>query len=234
MEFLNVIFQTILYRPIFNALVLLYQYLPGHDFGISIIILTCIARLLLYPSTLKSIKSQKILQEIQPKIKEIQIKFKNNKEAQGREMMELYKKEKINPLSGCLPVLIQLPILIALFLVLKNLSLDHVDSNILYSFISNPGEINPLFLGVINLTQKSSLLAILSGIFQFFQSKMMTPKIKLSKDKNDFSQMMQKQMLYFFPFFTILILWELPSAIGLYWLTTTLFSIGQQYLFLKS
>ena len=233
MEFLNLIFQTILYRPIFNALISLYQYLPGHDFGVAIIVLTCITRLLLYPSTLRSIKSQKAIQEIQPKIKEIQAKFK--KEEQAREMMALYKKEKINPLSGCLPLLIQLPILIALFLVIRNLSFGEIDGNIIYSFLPNPGQINHMFLGIMNLTQASPYLAVLAGILQFFQSKMMTPKIKSSsKNKNDISQMMQKQMLYFFPFFTVLILWGFPSAIGLYWITTIIFSIGQQHLVIKS
>lgn len=233
MEILNLIFQTILYRPIFNALVLLYQYLPGHDFGVAIIILTLAIRFLLYPSTLKSIKSQKTLQEIQPKIKEIQSKFK--KEDQARELMALYKNEKINPFSGCLPLLVQLPILIALFLVIRNLSSGAIDGNIVYSFISNPGKVNTIFLGIMNLTQSSPYLAVLAGILQFFQSKTMTPKTKkTSKDRNDMSQMMQKQMLYFFPFFTVLILWGFPSAIGLYWITTTVFSIGQQYLVLKS
>jgi len=227
----HIIFQTILYKPIFNALVLLYQYLPGHDFGVSIIVLTCVVRFLLYPFTFKSIKSQKVLQEIQPKIKEIQAKFKNKKEEQARAMMALYKEQKISPFSGCLPLLIQLPILIALFLVLKNLTLDKIDGNILYSFVPNPGAISPMFLGIMNLTQKSSLLAILAGVFQFFQSKMTIPQTKKnSKNGNDFSQIMQKQMLYFFPILTVFILWGLPSAIGLYWLATTLFSIGQQYL----
>jgi len=233
MDFLSLIFQTILYRPIFNALILLYQYLPGHDFGVAIIVLTCIIRLLLYPSTLKSIKSQKALQEIQPKIKEIQSKFK--KEEQARELMALYKNNKINPFSGCLPLLIQLPMLIALFLVIKNLSVGEIDGNIIYSFLFHPGKINPIFLGIMDLTQAYPYLAIFAGILQFFQSKMMMPKNKsLSKGKNDISQMMQKQMLYFFPFFTVLILWNFPSAIGLYWITTIVFSIIQQRLAFKS
>lgn len=228
---MNAIFQIILYKPIFNALVLLYQYLPGHDFGIAIIVLTCAIRFLLYPFTLKSIRSQKALQEIQPKIKEIQTKLKNKKEEQGRAMMALYKEQKISPVSGCLPLLIQLPILLALFLVLRNLTLDKIDGGILYSFISNPGAISPTFLGIMDLTQKSYLLAILAGVFQFLQTKMTVPKTKKGpKENNDFSQVMQKQMLYFFPILTVFILWGLPSAIGLYWLTTSLFSIGQQYL----
>lgn len=236
MSFLTIAFNTALYRPIFNALVLLYQYLPGHDFGIAIIVLTCTIRLLLYPSTLKSIRSQKALQELQPKIKEIQAKLKGNKEEQAKAMMRLYKEEKINPMSGCLPLLIQLPILIALFWVLRNLTgdVDTIDPNLFYSFVSRPGEINTTFLGVMNLTVAYPALAILAGAFQFIQSKMIVSKNKPSKSSGDFSQMMQKQMLYFFPIFTVLILWKLPSAIGLYWITTSLFTIGQQHLAFKS
>ncbi len=114
---ITAIFHAILYQPLFNALVLLYQYFPGHDFGIAVIILTVLIRILLYPLMFQSIKSQKILAELQPKIQEIQNKYKNDKEKQTKATMELYQKEKINPFGGCLPLLIQLPILIALFQV---------------------------------------------------------------------------------------------------------------------
>jgi len=235
-NFLTIAFNAILYRPIFNALILLYEYLPGHDFGVAIIVLTCIIRLLLYPSTIKSIKSQKALQEIQPKIKEVQAKFKDDKGEQAKAVMDLYKKEKINPLSGCLPLLIQLPILIALFLALKSLAAnsDSLSPDLFYSFVPYSGNINHMFLGIMDITKASAVLAVLAGISQFFQSKMMTASNASSKKTGDFSQMMQKQMLYFFPVFTVLILWRLPSAIGLYWMTTSLFSIGQQYLILNS
>ena len=249
MNFLTISFNIILYRPLLNALVVIYEAIPGHDFGMAIIILTLLIRVLLYPSTLKSIKSQKAIQEIQPKMKEIQAKFKDDKEKQGRAIMELYKREKVNPLSGCLPLLVQFPILIALFIVLKNLSSGSIDGGVLYSFIPHPGAINPIFLGIINITQSAAvkvnqtvqylwpniILIFLAGVFQFFQTKMITPKNKkFSGKQNDFSQIMQKQMLYFFPIFTILILWKLLSAIALYWLTTSLFSIGQQRLAFKN
>ncbi|MCJ7829521.1 YidC/Oxa1 family membrane protein insertase, partial [Patescibacteria group bacterium] len=117
MELLQNAFNIILYKPLFNALVLLYQYLPGHDFGIAVIILTIIIRLILYPLMVQSIRSQKVVSELQPKIQEIQLKYKNDKEKLAKATMELYQKEKINPFGGCLPLLIQLPILIALYQV---------------------------------------------------------------------------------------------------------------------
>jgi len=233
------VFNLILRQPLFNALIFLYEYLPGHDFGIAVIALTVLIRILIYPAMIQSIRSQKQLQEIQPKIQEIQKKYKDDKQKQAKETMVLYQKQKVNPFSGCLPLLIQLPILIALFLVFRTLQggLDSVELSSLYSFISSPGNIaEPMFLGLINLANPHFGLAIAAGIVQFFQTKMMTPKTKKTELKEgigQFSQMMQKQMLYFFPFFTVLILWRLPAAIGIYWIVTALFSIGQQHLIYK-
>jgi len=183
---------------------------------------------------IKSIRSQKILSDLQPKVQEIQRKYKDDKEKQSKELMALYQKEKINPFGGCLPLLIQLPILIALYRVFWK-GLQPEAMGMLYNFVPNPGAIDPTFLGFINLAAPSLIFAILAGIAQFFQSKMlMTQKTNGKNDQmGQLSNMMQKQMLYFFPIFTVFILWRLPSAIGLYWIITALFSIGQQYLILK-
>ena len=209
-------YNLILYQPLFNILVLLYKYLPGHDFGIAVIVLTAVIRLALYPLMAQSIKSQKILSELQPKIQEIQQKHKTEKEKQAQEIFELYKKEKINPFGSFLPLLIQLPVLIALYQVFwKGLLPESMVK--LYSFISSPGLINPTFLGIINLGQGSLILAILAGVCQFFQTKMMTPKLKNTKSQDQmgqFSNMLQKQMLYFFPIFTVFILWKFPIDIN--------------------
>lgn len=227
------IFDLIFYQPLLNILILFYQYLTGYDFGLAIILLTLLIRVLFYPLTTKSIKSQKTLEGFQGKIQEIQEKYKDDKEKQVRLTMELYRKEKVNPFSGFLPLLIQLPILFALYQVFRKGLMAEEMIN-LYSFVSRPSQINPLFLGALNLAYPSPILSILAGIFQFFQTKMTTPKTQKTRTQlSQFSEMIQKQTLYFFPFFTILILWKLPSAISLYWLTTTLFSIIQQYLVLR-
>jgi len=229
-------FNLILYQPLFNILILLYQHLPGGDFGIAVIVLTLLVRLILYPSMNQALKSQKALVQLQPKIQEIQSKYKNDLAKQSQMLLELYRKEKINPFSGIFPLLIQLPILIALFKVFWK-GLEAEQMIYLYSFIPNPGKIDPTFLNFLNLAQPSIFLAVLAGVFQYFQSKTLIPQSSLQKLDNNptarFSQLMQKQMLYFFPIFTVFILWGLPSAIGLYWLVTTLFSIGQQYLVFK-
>lgn len=236
MEFFINLFNLILYKPLFNVLILFYQYLPGQDFGIAIILLTILIRILFYPLGAKAIKSQKVLQDLQPKIQDIQKKYKGDREKQTRAMMELYQKEKINPFSGCLPLLIQLPILIALYQVFRRGLVSEEMIN-LYYFVPNPGQIDPTFFGIMNLAQPSLVLAILAGVFQFIQTKMVAPKTsKIKKGEGQmaqFSGMMQKQMLYFFPIFTVLILWRLPAAIGLYWIITALFSIIQQRLIFK-
>ncbi len=212
-------------------LIWIYNIVPGNDLGIAIILLTILIRFILYPLSKKAIQSQKAISFLQPKIKEIQKKYKN-KEEQAKVMMELYKKHKVNPMAGCLPILIQLPILIALYRVFFS-GLNMETLNILYGFIQRPDSLNLMFLGLINLSQKNIFLAILAGFFQFIQSKMILPQ-NITKDKSksgglDFSSIMSQQMLYFMPMITIFIAWNLPSALPLYWIVITIFGIVQQY-----
>ena len=116
MGLLGIIFNELIYRPLFNSLVFFYNIIPGHDFGLAIIALTILIRFALYPLSQKAIKSQKALSEIQPKIKEIQKQHQNDRAQQTKAMMEFYQKNKINPFSGCLPLLIQFPVFIGLYI----------------------------------------------------------------------------------------------------------------------
>ena len=229
--FLIDFFNTVLYQPLFNILILLYIYLPGHDFGIAIIVLTLIIKLVLFPTSLKAIRSQRVMADIQPKIKEIQDKYKDSKEKQSRAVFDFYKKEKVNPFSGCFPLLLQLPILIALYQVFLKGFKPEILKSTLYNFVSYPESISLMFLGIIDLSQANFFLALLAGILQFFQSKISMPK--KTSGRKDTSQMIQSQMIYFFPFLTVFIVWKFGSLIGLYWITSTLFSIGEQFLVIK-
>lgn len=227
------LYNELLYKPLFNALIFIYNVLPVADMGLAIVALTVLIRLLLYPLSKKAVASQMALKEIQPQILEIQSKYKDNKQEQAKAMMALYQEKKINPFSGCLPILIQFPILIALYQVFLG-GFDPANFKELYSFISKPAFINPLFLGLINLSQPNLIFAVLAGISQFFQTRMVIPaKPAVAGDKGGFSQMMNQQMLYFMPIFTVFIATRLPAALALYWLVTNVFSIGQQYLFSK-
>jgi len=222
---IGAIFNTILYYPLLNILIIFYMYV-GHDLGIAVILLTLLIKIILFPVSIKAVRSQKALNSIQPKMKEIQEKYKDDKTKQSQMMMQLYKTEKVSPLSGCLPLLLQLPILIALYQVfLKGLNIDVLRTS-LYGFVPQPEAINTIFLGIIDLAQPNIILALIAGILQFVQSKISLPKTK----EKGMASMMQSQMTYIFPIITVFIVWRLGAIIGLYWLTSILFSIGEHYL----
>lgn len=237
MEFFTTAFHTILYTPVFNALIFIYELLPIRDFGLAVIVSTLLIRLIMHPFVNQSIRSQKLLSDLQPKVKEVQEKYKNDKEKALKETMALYKKEKISPFSGILPLLVQFPILVAFYKVFWWVFKPGAMAD-LYSFVPDPGYINPMFLGFINLAEGSIFIAIFAALAQFFQTKMLAPKQIKTKDKNNktdqFAGMMQKQMLYFFPVLTLFFLLALPSAVGLYWLITSVLTIIQQSFILKS
>lgn len=222
------IFHTIFYQPIFNLLIFLYNIIPGKDFGVSIIVLTFIIRLVLYPLSKKSIQAQKALQDINPDIEEIKEKYKNEKEKMGPEIMALYKKKKINPFSSCLPVLVQLPVLFAIYQVFFNAFTKPDAMSALYSFVSQPTALNPIAFGFLNLAKNSWVIAVMAGLAQFWQTKMLMNK----KQTSGMAGAMNQQMLYIMPVVTIFIGSRFPAGLALYWFLTTVFSVGQQYLVL--
>ncbi len=223
------LFNTILVSPLFNFLVYIYDTIG--DIGIAIIILTLIVKIILFPLTKKSIKSQRELQILQPKIKEIQEKYKKDKQEMSKEMLRMYKKHNVNPLGGCLPILIQLPILIALYEVFRK-GFNASSLDFLYSFVPNPGIINPFFLNLVNLAETSLILAIIAAAAQYFQGYFMQLKMKFAPVQNgnkaDFAQIMQKQMLYMMPVMILIFSLSLPAALPLYWIVNTLFTLGQE------
>lgn len=225
------IFHTILYQPLFNALIFLYNTVAFKDFGVAIILLTIIVRIILYPLFYKSFRNQTIMQKIQPEIQRIQHDHKGDKEKQARLMMELWKTHKVNPLSGTLLLFLQIPVLIVLYKIfLSDFSPEILGAN-LYSFITSPGSINPVFLGLINLKSRSIVIVVLSAILQYIQGKLSLAK---NAGGNSKASKIGAQMVYIGPVLTFLVLTSLPAAVGIYWLTTSAFSIFQQFLINKS
>lgn len=221
-------FRTVLFIPLFNALVLLYEYLG--DFGLAVIVLTLLIRLVLYPLSAKATKAQKRLSELQPKVQEIQAKFKGNRTKLAEATMELYKKEKINPFATFLPLLLQLPVMIALYqLFWRGFNGDKL--NLLYSFIAQPEAINTTFLNLVDLAKTSLPLAVLAGLTQFIQVKqtMAQKKQNPKAPSGDFSSIMQKQMLFIFPVIIVVIGMRMPSAVALYLVVSNIFSIAQYW-----
>ncbi len=238
------IFTTILVQPIVNLLVWLYDVLPGTNLALAIVLLTVIVKLVLYPFTMAQIKQQRAMQELQPKIDEIRKRLKDNKEEQAKELMELYKKEKVHPASSCLPLLIQLPIFIGLYRALID-GLNGAGLNLLYSFVPNPGTIETMTIAGIDLATPSIILAILAGGVQFIQSRQILKKPssatpppvevegkKGAKDEG-MAAAMNKQMSIIMPVVTVFIGISLPAGLTLYWFVMSLLTVIQQAVFLK-
>lgn len=228
------IFHTILYQPILNIFVGLYNFVPGHDFGLVILFLTLILRFVLYPLTAASIKAQRSMQEIQPKLEEIKKKYADNKQMQAQATMELYKNHKVNPLASCLPILVQLPILIALFYVLRDAVAGTTLATDLYSFVRDPGKLNTVTFGFFDLAKPNVVLALLAGASQYLQAKSLTrsmpPKEAGAGAKDEsMTAIMNKQMLYFMPALTAIIGLSFPAGLTLYWFLSTMSMVAQQY-----
>lgn len=226
------LFTTIFYQPILNLLVFLYNVIPFNDFGAAIILLTIIIKLIFWPLGEKAIKSQKALQDLQPKIDEIKKQYGEDKVGLSKATMELYKENKVNPFSSCLPLLIQLPFLWAVYKVFSDGISNNLD--LVYSFIARPEVINTFSFGFIDLAKPNIYLAILAGGAQFIQAKMMMtkkPEIKTegSKDENMMA-IMNKQMLFIMPLVTVFIGVSLPGGLTLYWFTITALTALQQFI----
>lgn len=232
-------FHAYLSEPIYNLLVFIYTTFPFEDIGIAIIILTLVIKLVLWPLTGKSLKGQRALQSLQPKIEELKKKYADNKEEMAKQMMALYKTEKVSPASSCLPMLVQLPILIALYRVLL-VGLKGGGDFTLYGFVTDPGTINHMMFGVINLASPNIPIAVLAGIFQYFQAKQLShrrppPALRQKEGAKDEDMMaaMNKSMMYFMPVITVVIGATLPGGLALYWLVITILSLLQQHLIFK-
>ena len=179
------------------------------NFGVSIIIVTILIKIALLPLTLKQDKSMKEMKKIQPELEKLKEKYANDKQMLNIKTMELYKEHKVNPLGGCLPLLLQLPILFALFGVLRS-GIIPADSSFLW----------------LKLTDKDPyyILPILNGAVSFFQQKLMG-----SADSNP----QMKNMMYIFPVMMIYISYRMPSGLQLYWLTSSILAVVQQYFIMK-
>lgn len=232
------IFNTVIYNPLYNALVFLTG-LSGGSIGVAVIILTLIVKFIILPLSHKSVTTQASLRKIDPEIKKLKEKHKDNQQDQAKAIMELYKEHGINPFSGCLLTLIQIPIIFGLYWVFwKGLSSGVVNPEILYSFVVSPGEINFHFLG-LNLIERSVVLAFLAGISQFFLMRLSIPPIKKDETKktdenpsfaDEFKKGLGTQARYVLPIVIVVISLGFPAVVPLYWLTSNLFSIGHELL----
>jgi len=229
------LWNAVLYRPLYNVLIFLVAVLPGQSVGLAIIVLTFLVKLVLYPLSGKSIRAQQAMRELEPELRKIRETHKDDKQLQAKKTMELYKERKVTPFSGCLPIVIQIPVIIALYWIFwKGLS---IQPELLYGFVSAPATLDLHFL-MFDLSAKSVVLAISAGFTQYLQTDIslgkqpLPPKSEPGKAsfQEDFARSMQLQMRYIFPVLISFFAYSLPSAVALYWTTSNILGIGQEFL----
>lgn len=233
-------------RPLGALLKLIYDFIStiGLDlkylsaYAIAIIVSTIVLKFILLPLTLKQTRSMKKMQDLQPKIQELQKKYKNDQQTLQMKTMELYKEHNVNPFSGCFPILIQFPIIIGFFNVLRDPVRYMFGSEEIYQginktffWIADLGELPGISIGqllnpqILIASLPLLILPLLAGLTTYFQSKMMN-----TNSTNTQAQSTQSFMTYFFP---IMIFWfslNFPHGLTLYWVISNLFQIAQQYL----
>lgn len=222
-------YHTLFLDPLYNILVLLLKLSPWVDAGVIVIFLTVLVRMVMFPLSRKAVLTQVKMTEIAPALAKIKEQYKDKVEEQAKLTLALYKEKKINPFSGILVILIQIPIIFALYQIF--LHLPEINSTLLYSFVAAPDHINTLFLGFLDITAQSvplALLAALSTFFQFQISAKGQTKPTGNSFGDNFMRNMQTQMKYLFPIIVFFISYNISGAIALYWLTSNLFSIGQE------
>lgn len=229
---MHYLYTTFIYNPLYNGFALILNaahFAPWLDAGIAVVLFTVVVRLILFPISKKAARTQIVMKTIEPELKAIKEKHKDDKQAQATAMMALYKDKKLNPFSSIVLLFIQLPILIALYHIFYNSGVSAIDSHLLYSFVSVPPTVSTHFLGFFDVTQKSWVLALLAAVSQFLQIQLSVPKTaRDSEGRITQESMMHLMMKFMLPIFIFFIGNGIASALALYWTTSNLFMIGQE------
>lgn len=237
LDFLAPYWNFLLVHPLISLLVLFYDFV--RDFGLAVVLLTIAIRLALYPLFRIQIQNQRAMQELAPAMNELKAKYGSDKQRLGQEQMKLYQERGYNPAMGCLPILLQMPLLLAMYQAF--LQTPHLTGTTLgpdlIPFIPNPlgpdetldltAHWLPWISGGLGQPDPLHLLPILAGATQLISSVMFQPAVQ--PKTVDPQQKMMQSMQYYFPLLTVFIAWSLPAGLALYWVTTTLFGIVQQY-----
>ncbi len=233
------IFTPILVRPLFNLLFILDSVIPGHDFGVAIIVLTLLVRIVLWPLVNRQLHSQKVMQQLAPEVAKVKERAKGDRQKETELLMELYKEKGTSPFAPIIPMLIQLPLLIAFYAVLRDSVKPAELTKLAYPFVQHIGYVahiihhhaafSPSLFGLVDLTKPSIVIAALAALAQFYQTWQLRPQTMAAAGEQ--AQLMSGMTLAF-PLVTFFIGLRLPSALAIYWLTTSLVAAFQQYLVL--
>ncbi len=232
------IWHTVFFDPVYNVLVFFVDAMPRGDVGLAIIATVVVVKVFLLPLSIKVVQTQKMMKELEPKLKEIKEKFKDKREEQAAAMMAVYKDAGMNPFANILLMFLQIPVLIALYLAVTRgggIKLPEINTDILYSFIPNPdvANVSMNFLQQIDITQPHLPLALLAGITQYiaikFSMPALPPKVADAAPnfKDDFARNMQLQMKYVMPVMIVFIA-HFSAVIGLYFVVSNVMMIAQE------
>jgi YidC/Oxa1 family membrane protein insertase len=231
------IWHTFFFDPVYNGLIFFIDVIPGGDVGLAIIAIVIVVKTILLPLSIKAAKTQRIMKEVAPKLQALKEKFKDKREEHSKAMMEVYREAGLNPFAGFLVMLIQIPIIIALYFSVYSgggIALPSINIDLLYSFIPVPSVINMNFIGLIDITGKSLVLALLAGITQYLQIKFAMPALPPKEEgaapdmKDDIARMMQVQMKYILPPLIAFVAFTTSAAIALYFVVSNLSALAQE------
>jgi len=256
-------FNDFIVQPVMNLLIAIYGLLPGHDFGLSIIIFTIVIRFLMWPLVRKQLHHAKAMRELQPEIKRIKKEAKGNRQKESQLMMELYKEKEINPLAPIGLLVVQLPIFIGLYhgirLIVDNPeAINDLAYPFIHPLIDNIGTFNETLFGVVDLTRAAGsntgfylpafILVLGSAITQFYQAKQIQPNEKDQKslkevfrgakkgeqaDSSEVKAAITRSTKFFFPALIFVFTYGLAAALPLYWMTSGVMALIQQKMVLK-
>lgn len=223
-------FKIIIYTPLYNIFVLILN-VSWIDAGIATVLLTILVKMILYPLSKKATVNQLVMKEKESELNNIKNKYPDKQE-QALKVMEFYRENKINPFSSIFIILIQIPIIYSLYHIFFNSGLPKVDETLLYSFIKAPSDISMIFLGFLDISQKSLILALLAALSTYFQmhfSVAMADKVTgaVTAGKEDFAKIMNKQMKYTMPLIVFFISWKISGVVALYWFVSNIVGIFQ-------
>ena len=235
---MSFIWHTFFFDPIYNSLVFFIDVVRGGDVGLAIICTVILVKLVILPISLKAIRTQLLMREIEPKLAKIKEDYKDQREVQAIKTMELFREAKVNPFSSILLLFIQIPIVIALYFAVSQgggVKLPAINTALLYSFVPNPEFVNMVFLGFLDITKKSVVLAFIAGLTQFIHTNLSLPPQKPRDPnaepnfKDDFARSMQLQMRYVMPALIFFVAYTISAAIALYFTISNLMAIAQEY-----
>ncbi len=225
------LFHNLLYVPIYNLLIFFVDIVPNGDVGIAVIAVTVIVKLIIAPFSISAMKTQRRMKFIEPQMKEIREKYKGDREKLAKETLSLYKNNGIKPFSSILATFLQLPVIIALYLVFRHEHLLSPNTSLIYHFVALPTHISPLFLGFFPTTGHTIILAVIAAGFQFLQARLTIPvpaKEKNASSTEEFARAMSIQSRFVLPLLIGAIAYT-TGALALYFITSSIACILQEY-----